>query len=435
LLIALLLNGGMAVANPTPQLRTQPNPQGTTSSSSFTDWHDGTNQSTPEVDLTYVVDYYSGWISGDNETHEHIAESLQFSYKDDTEAKLWFTFLYAFKQGGVDIANQQVLNWTKLIAIDLRISTQTYVNGTVLGTSYSPDGSKICIIPGTAKDLNITWDWNNPGYHRMGSWIGTISWQKAPFSIGAVSLSTLDYTYNGTALKESIATFNITTNASLCNYEWAPTGPTSSSVELPVVFMFQVRHNATRTQYKYGEDIDWSKNKAFPTASPMATGANFTIVAATRMSFRYGMYGHTVKQFSTDAGNSSGIFRYNNTELGQLKVPTQYALKGNMQVHNTTRTFMENNTYTSLDNQSSSAIYVCFDGFKYNESTGFIFDPVFIFNNEPAPRSNNGPGSPVGATILVQGATILIAIALAGVSVLVMRKRRSPTIGKLLPFF
>jgi hypothetical protein len=137
-----------------------------------------------------------------------------------------------------------------------------------------------------------------------------------------------------------------------------------------------------------------------------------------------------IKTFTVDAGNSSGIFHCNNTELAQIKVPLHYSLKGSMQVHNTTRIFFENDSYIWEENKSQSAIWVCFDGFKYNESTGFIFDPLFIFNNGRSPNYR-----PSGSSIGIQGAIFFIAIALAGVSVVVMRKRRSPTIGKLLPFF
>ena len=82
------------------------------------------------------------------------------------------------------------------------------------------------------------------------------------------------------------------------------------------------------------------------------------------------MNSQEVKQFSTDANNDTALYLVNGQVMCRELLTMQYTIDGSSQVYNTTRIYVPDNVVASsgssyLENQS--AVYVVFDGFKYNE--------------------------------------------------------------------
>ena len=141
------------------------------------DWHDGNNQSTPLVDVSYSEEY--SMIS--NGTQGCLSQRMTLSYNDGTGAQVVFEIHCVFNLGGLDVANQTVLNWSKLNHIELILSSESDVNGTSIGTMYNFQGFDI--ISGNASNFHLTKNNNSDGssfYSIDNIMIGCISyWSNA----------------------------------------------------------------------------------------------------------------------------------------------------------------------------------------------------------------------------------------------------------------
>jgi hypothetical protein len=425
-------------------------------SSGSQSWHQGTNQSTPQVDVNYTEMYTSGPNINSNQTLDRLDADMGLGYNDGTGEAVLFGISYSFAPGGMDLADHEVLNWSKVIDAGLTLQTAAMVNDTSLGTMYVFNGFDI--VNGSANDFSLAY--NNLGHgnytYSVNNVIGSINYANATsISIGAVSLSTANTVYNGKTLNESIARFNVTIDALMSNVPLPPISSTlenaSSTVSVPVVLMFQVTHDVVQTNIKYGVSVDWSANKAFPTgivnadngtfvSNVLKTGDNFSLVAADRLSFAYGRAAGAntsytqATTFTTDPENDSAIYLVNGTQLCREVFPLNYTIDGSTQVINTSRVYVPV-SFQSTWNQSS--MFVVYGGFKYNVSSGFTFDPAVITpnsvsasNNNPGPSnlhssttgsSSNNPTRSEGSLYLIIPAAVVIAIA-AG-AVLVIRRK------------
>jgi cell division septation protein DedD len=161
--------------------------------------------------------------------------------------------------------------------------------------------------------------------------------------------------------------------------------------------MFEVTKNSAYTAYKYGVNVDWSEDNAFPTTG-LNNGDSFSLVSADSLSFaiiQNAVFSTPSSFFPTDAANDSAIYSVNGTEFCQELFPLNYTINGSPQTYNTTRVYVPTQNYVqstdpSLD-RNSSTMFVCFDGFYYNQSTEFSFDPTVINYN---PASSTGSPSP-----------------------------------------
>ena len=77
--------------------------------------------------------------------------------------------------------------------------------------------------------------------------------------------------------------------------------------------------------------------------------------------------------FEVNDANDTVIFSYADTEYCRLFLTTNYTIYGDTP-RNTTRLYVEN--LGSFHGDTFSGVFVCFDGFKYNQSTGMAFDPT-----------------------------------------------------------
>ncbi len=435
---------------------------------SSSSWHEGTNQSTPEVDVNYSEMYSTGPNVNTNATLDRLSADMGLGYNDGTGESVLFGISYSFAPGGINLTSDQVLNWSKVVDAGFTLQTQANVNGTLIGTMYTFTGFDI------VNGSNLSLSYNNLGHgnfsYSVNNIVSSINYANATsITIGAVSLSTANTTYNGRTLNESIARFNVTIDAQMSNLPLPPINPGlqnySSSVPVPVVLMFEVTHDTAQTDIKYGVSIDWSATRAFPTSilnnndnssqpplipNALKTGDNFSLIAADRLSFAYGKfeganttytYGTT---FTTDPENDSAIYLVNGTQLCREVFPTNYTITGSSEVYNTTRVYVPV-SFQSTWNQSS--MFVVFNGFQYNESSGFSFDPAVITPNSVSnsisqqptlssssstgsssssshmtsnPSSPNSPPNPI--LIVIPVAVVLAAIA-AGTVIVLRRKK------------
>ncbi len=417
IIIITALIGGMVAVNYQPTVTLLEKATTPLSILSNDDWHDGANQSTPPVDVTYF-EQYSLITNGQQEC---LSQYMELTYNDGSGAQIGFEIHCVFNPGGLDIANQKVLNWGDLNHIELILHSQSTMNGTWTGTMYNFQGFDI--VRGNASDLNITRNYDqNTGswYTSLNNVIGSVSYWSDAAKISAVTLSTENYTHQGSTIQQSLATFNVTIDSEISN---GPSrGSSSDSVSVPTVLTFQITHNATDTEYKYGANIDWSTVKAFPTMNSLTTGQNYSMVAQDLLSFSYsggpGTVVTQIKAFSTDRNNDSAIYFLNGTEMCRELLTTQYTIDGSSNVHNTTRIYEANSLQGDTGN--SSSIYVVFDGFKYNQSTGLSFDPAVITPNSVS--SSNGQNSN-GLDSILPLVIVIAVIAIAG-TIIVLRRRK-----------
>jgi len=368
-------------------------------------WEVGTNQSTSLVNVTYTQSYMSSGVF-------NYSRTMTLSYNDKTQSSIQFGFFYIFNTGGIDITHQQVLNWTKLNLIDFVLTSFGTVNGTRWTTDYNFNG--FYIVSGTAKQFTLVKSGNstptNPNSfaYNPANVVGSIVYSNCSSAeIGAVTLSTVNTVYNGQAVTDSVATFNITLTAQIMNIK-VPLGaigpgntlpPHQTLSNVPVVLMFQVIHDVYHTQYKYGVSINWSINKAFPAAG-LQNGASYCLDAQDVLGFNTKSSNSTnsnpVFTFSSDTNNDSAIYTVNGTVLCRELFPTNYTITGSPQVQNTTRIYLSQASYgysQGIGLHYSSEVYVCFGGFVYNQSTGFSFDPTVIAYNSGSSTSSTTTSS------------------------------------------
>ena len=349
-------------------------------------WYEGSNQYTSLANVTYQELYSSA--SGNQSC---LTRTVWISYNDNTSASVGLTIRYLFNPGGLDVSNQKVLNWGDLTYSDLGINTWQNVNETSLGTIYFFKGFDI--IKGTAQNFTLSQIYNNNSQNPPGSYayydnnvVGGISYLNySTVQISPVTLSNVNATYQGAAMTDSVATFNVTFVAQISNVPLAGilggTSQNQTVINVPVVFMFQITHDAAHTQYKYGVNIDLSAGEAFPNWGGLQSGDSYSLVADDYLQF---LYNNTASQsyFSSDASNDSAIYLVNGAELCREILPLNYTISGDPQSYNTTRIYVPDGNYIPATSNTSvteeSRIFVCFSGFVYNQSMGFTFDPAII---------------------------------------------------------
>lgn len=343
------------------------------------DWHVGTNISTSELDLTYQNLFH--------EPSNSYTQRMWIEYKDNTRSTFGFDFAFTFSPGGINATH--VLNWSKVIYNGPILTSGSTLEGTI-GVGIAVKFNGFIIVNGTAGDVELVlreepnkWGYgpkNTTGmaslfYMRQESFFNSTDWNLT-MKIGAVNLTTRDYSYEGRSLKESIATFNISINAVITD--------SFNFTHIPVVLDFRVTHNITKNTWKYGADIDWSAVKDFPCRNQLSTGDNFSLVAndALVLAINHDLTntdgGVQLGNYTTNTENDTAIFVLDGVEYAREYFTTHYLINGT-EPHNTTRIFIANATH-SADNLSAyaSQTFIIFDGFKYNQSLGFEFDPFVV---------------------------------------------------------
>jgi hypothetical protein len=345
-----------------------------------------------------------------------------------------FDFMFQFESGGIN--STHVVNWSKVTRIE-----PWFLCAGANGTSRTATWVMyrgFMITNGTADDVELVlnedgdkWQW----IPNESSWIADIRYIKeASFNnsadwnlttqFGEVDWAMRNYTYEGLSLNESIIKFNISINAVISD-GW-------NFVHVPVILKFQMIHNITKNVWKYGVDIDWSTVKDFPCGGILSTGDNFSLIARDTVEFGYtpDVYSEStdipILNFSTNAENDTAIFSIAGVEYGREYFTRNYLINGT-EFHNTTRIYIENASYVE-DNSSApyqSQIFVIFDGFKYNQSLGFEFDPQVMTHCAPVP--GDGGAIPWTGFFQMLGLLALITIVF---SIKKIKKRNEPGVLK-----
>lgn len=378
---------------------------------SHTDWHDGTNQSTPSVTVTYTENYSMVDQPINNTmTQMYLLQRFMWlQYNDNTGARVGFELHCVFYPGGINLSKQKVVDWNKLYNIELILHSETWEYNRTVGTMYSFQGFDI--VKGNASDVSLVRisQGNGSYFYALNNTIGSISYWTNFANIGNVSLST-------GANNESIAKFDVSVDAYIGNGSSAGYQSNLSQTPVSTVFSFTVTHNLTATEYKYGANIDWSASKAFPTRVPMKTGEYYSLVAKDLLMFYVGGTNGEVKQFSTDIGNDTAMYSMNDHTLCKELFTTNYKIDNGSNILNTTRIYVGTSSHDQYGNVSS--VFVVFGGFTYGNSSSLSFDPAVITPNS----LKSGAVSPDFTSILPYVA--VIALVSIGVGAVIrMRKK------------
>lgn len=409
--VIIVLSGGISTPSPqstTPQSNIVPM---AVASQSNVDWHDGANQSTSLVTVTYSENY-SNISQPINNTLTNMSLLQRFmwlQYNDNTGSKVGFELHCVFYPGGINLSEQKVVNWSKLYNIELILHTETWENNRTIGTMYSFQGFDI--VKGNASDVSLVKisEGNGSYFYAVNNTIGSISYWTNFANIGNVQLSS-------EGNNESVAKFNVSVDADINNGNSAGYQTNVSQEPVSAVFSFTVTHNLTSTEYKYGANIDWSSSKSFPTSVPMTNGENYSLVAKDLLMFYVGGTNGEVKQFSTDAANDTALYSMNNQTLCRELFTTNYRIDNGSFVHNTTRIYVGDSTHDQFGNVSS--VFVVFGGFSYGNSSSLSFDPAVITPNSL--KSGEGSLNPMSLLPYI----IAIAVFAVGTAaVLRIRKK------------
>ena len=366
------------------------------------DWHDGDDISTSDLNIKYTADFdESSDDNGDGVKEAFYRQKMEISYKDSSKSIVAFDFLCAFEgETGVNIAGNEVTDWNDLdrieptLAIDGTIPAEYGLGGQ---THSETVFSGFDIYNGSSSDLGFI---NNTS---VDSWylspdsskqIGRIDFWNRTIRIGEVTTNT--DTIEG--LAASIVTFDVEIDAAI--------GDTINMEACATVLSFTITHTINYTMYKYGAKLDWSTSKAFPTFGAISSGDPYCLIMDDRsQTCVYAPKFESVSTFTTDADNVTKSFTKNEYIISQMDVTETYNITGGASNLDTNRKYFE------LQANDGGAIYgdisyifTMFDGFEYGVSEGVEFDPTLIVYTG---ASSGIPGYSFGILAL----SILFAVA------------------------
>ncbi len=358
------------------------------------DWHEGSPQSTPEVDVTYTENFAEGAVFPPRP--DTINQIMWLTYKDGSESKFGFENYLAFEEGGLDVPNKQVLNWSKLEHIEPTLVCESYYNTSdLINTRCLFNG--FTIVKGNASTFQLENGTSDDGWS-FGPLTtleyAKINYMDATTKIGEVILTTSDYIYNNQSLKESIAYFNVTINATI---------GTEIKYDLQVILKFTVTHNITATTYKYGVDIDWSTCLDFPISDTLNTGDDFSLLATDSVIItviKEDFTTYPIAQFQTNPENDTAIFEIGGIVYAYAQFTKNYEIQGTIGTYNTTRIYVAEAALSLGGTKPSSQVFVIFDGFKYNQSSGLRFDPYVLIRSSIISDGGAIPWSGLLLTVL-----------------------------------
>ena len=356
------------------------------------DWHDGTNQSTSELDLEYSETYeYFEWGKDGIYDDGALVQQMKISYKDGTDTKIWFGFSHLFNHSnGINVTTRTVTDWNERDDVHSALGTRNkFPPEYDLGSDLTQrllthtEFGRFQIYNGTSTDLNISkteeypnsWEWHVDEQ----DWIADLNFRNSSMRIGQVTLDTEDYSSNGTASIKSIVKFNVHINATIGLEANKNRGIKTNKSVINAVLSYTINHTVDYTKMKYGLDIDWSNAKDFPTLRnyvKIKDGDPYCLLLAQRP--HVSELDGSIETFSTNDENDTAIFKKDGHLLFEHKTVKTYNLTAESTLKNTTRIYYEVAGYDNNTNQNFSRIFVFFDGFTYNQSTGFECDPTYI---------------------------------------------------------
>ncbi|MHA1732721.1 MAG: hypothetical protein ACTSU5_12320 [Promethearchaeota archaeon] len=390
-----------AAANPSPKAASIDN----------SDWHEGTDNSTGNVKVTYRA-FFSDPTDDDGDglvNDQNYREKMEITFNDGTGSVVAFDILCGFKDGkGVDVAAGKVTDWSECdgieptLAVDGTIPAEyglgghTHSETVFLGFDiYNGTSGQLGIVNTTTSDggWNLELEW--------GKQIARVMFGNQSVKIGAVTIN--EETVGG-VLTDTV-TFDVNINATI--------GTGANLVDIPATLSFTVTHTANYTRFKYGADVDWSAAKAFPTEGNINSGDPYCVVPNMRTQIcTYAPEFESISTYETNAGNDTIIFKKSGHTLGTIGLTKEFNIKGETTTRETNRTYYANAGYDPRIYGDKSAMFVVFDGFVYNQSTGLEFDPVVTIY------------CGTGADIPGVNVDLIGLVACLGVGAVVLRLRR-----------
>ncbi|MHA1471778.1 MAG: hypothetical protein ACTSQW_01625 [Promethearchaeota archaeon] len=367
------------------------------------DWHEESNKSTTEVDITYTESIGSGDGSG----LTMLEQRMSINYKDGTNAAAGFATGLKFNDGG--IVGGVVDDWSKINYTEPTFYSDTPLSGRNVAANYKFNGFSIYKGNSTSITLsNIT---------LPGGWalkldeskkIGDIDVLVKNYKVGVVTLSTAEVLYDGNTETQSIANFDIIVNATI--------GNTTHTHDTQVIYQFEVRHMINETRYKFGVEINWTGYEDFPTELNMDTGDEYFLVASDRLSV--GIETFAINTFESNPENDTAIFKFEDEEICRQYFTTAFNINLTGSDTSTSRLYLQN--YTTQGGYGSRT-YVFFDGFKYGQSNGISYDPTIVIPCSFTPEQTDDNLIPFSNLYLVFLTISIIALV-------VMVKNRKKTI-------
>jgi len=333
------------------------------------DWHGGAPVTHANYTITYEEEYGNSVNFGDYAKYK-----MWVNFLDTTKARVGFEIIYWMYPGGLNSGMTGVDDWTKI----------KYVEPTITGQVYDSSGKQVTgrqalkgygVYNGTHKDFTVVNQTSGDDW-----WLGCGNSEMAQilFNNSTVYVNEPIVSVVGDTI---YVDFDVDINATA--------GTRTSNGTLPALLNVQFRHNSTHTIYKYGIDIDFQGATEFPTEFVVANESDYFLVAQDLLEVFHDS--NTIKDYNATTDNATAIYKSSaGVELCRLNVPKVFNITakndrfgGDILNNATKRFFYHRGRYEY--NQLGSNIFIVHDGFKYNVSDGFNFDPTFIMPNSAAP--------------------------------------------------
>ncbi len=390
-------------------------------------WHIGSDISTPEVDITYTIekqeDYYYG-----NQYRDIATQRLRFRYQDGTESNIGFKFMYILPTGSI---SGEDIDWDNRIDSNMILEAEA-PNEDGYNVGFSREFWGFRVLNGSASDFYTTNVTDvAPYYHYEPHGLGpifnytiaNIYVSGGTFNISDINLNTVDYTYEGDDYKESIATFNISTNAFI--------GTSTDNDSIDCDFSFTFKHNVTNTMYKYGMNLSWIGSESFSSSPSISSNDPYMLVGADTFGINYEPVGYK-KSFTTNTYNDT-VYYYNGADfLAKQQLSLKFNISGGgwgLQTNReTVRHYYPDAVYESTVGVWSR-IFEIYEGFNYGLSNGFSFDPTVIVpcyiqptntdDDDEDKKSNEPPAIPGPDAYII---CIMTALSIASIGFFLKKK-------------
>ncbi|MBD3214754.1 MAG: hypothetical protein GF311_19240 [Candidatus Lokiarchaeota archaeon] len=336
-------------------------------------WHKDDSISTAELDLIYSEEF--------SEDKNCLYQWTKIIYKDVENSEVAFRFTCTFENGdGLDFANKKVVDWNQLDYIHPTLTTDTPLSSeAALGDMCHSERyfNGFDIYNGTSASINFTRKIYG-GYSIVEPErepIAKIDFRSSPIRIGDTSVRTEDYISDENIVsKKSIVNLDVHLNATM--------GIEGNNVSIPVLFTFEINHTLDYTKYKYGMNVNWSVMKDFANKANLQTGDSYFLISKDGLQMTiYEPEQVGYFSFETNTKNDTAYFRRNNYDLSRFEFTTNYTIMNNgipnINTNETVRKYFRDAGNNTVDHSTESRIFVIYDGFEYNISSGFEFDPTF----------------------------------------------------------
>ena len=167
-----------------------------------------------------------------------LTQPMWIEYLDGTNVKQGFENLIWFEDSGIDIVNEEVLDWNKTLMIEPTIIMQTPLS--IVSSVHSRQAFwGFSIYNGTSDDLNFV----NGSYGLENSGWGINVMTDENEIISEMVFTNETYKIGELIINPGLITFDVNINSTA--------GNSTEKKSFPVTLSFELRHNSTESSYKY----------------------------------------------------------------------------------------------------------------------------------------------------------------------------------------